>query len=99
MNLYRSSNKGRQGKTIVFGIMIVLVIVMLVFGVVQANGNKQIFDFNNDFEYAYVCWPDGTPEKLRLKKWNDYDGDQIQLITTDGGCYVFHSSKCVLANK
>lgn len=60
--------------------------------------NKQLFDFNQKFEYAYVCWPDGTAEKLNIKSWKDYEGEQIQ-ITTDKGTYLFHSENIVLAHE
>jgi hypothetical protein len=64
----------------------------------SACTNKQVFDFNQKFEYAYVCWPDGTAEKLKIYSWKDYDGEQIQ-ITTDEGTYLFHSANCVLAHE
>ena len=76
----------------VFLVLIVLGAGMLLFG------NKQLLDFNQKFEYAYVCWPDGTAEKLTIKSWRDYDGDQIQ-ITTDKGTYLFHAENCVLAHE
>lgn len=78
----------------------VVVVAALLVGIVGyfALGNKQILDLNQKFEYAYVRWPDGTAEKLELKSWKDYDGEQIQ-ITTDNGTYLFHSANCVLAHE
>lgn len=81
-------------------LILVVVVAALLVGIVGyfALGNKQILDLNQKFEYAYVCWPDGTTEKLRIKSWNDYEGEQIQ-ITTDDGTYLFHSANCVLAHE
>jgi len=82
-------------------IYVVLAAVVLLIALtvsLAACSNKQMFDFNQKFEYAYVCWPDGTAEKLKIHSWKDYDGEQIQ-ITTDEGTYLFHSANCVLAHE
>ena len=81
-------------------IIIVIISVAMILGAIGhfVLGNKQIIDFNQKFEYAYVCWPDGTSEKLKIKSWKDYDGEQIQ-ITTARGTYLFHSANCVLAHE
>lgn len=82
-------------------IYVVLIAVAMLLALtvsLAACSNKQVFDFNQKFEYAYVCWPDGTAEKLKINSWKDYDGEQIQ-ITTDKGTYLFHSANCVLAHE
>lgn len=81
-------------------VAVVIAVIMLVTVMLfcASCGNKQVFDFNQKFEYAYVCWPDGTAEKLKISSWKDYDGEQIQ-ITTDEGTYLFHSANCVLAHE
>lgn len=82
-------------------IYVVLVAVFLLIALtvsLAACSNKQLFDVNQKFEYAYVCWPDGTAEKLKIHSWKDYEGEQIQ-ITTDKGTYLFHSANCVLAHE
>lgn len=79
-------------------IIAILLVVVLVVTLCVGCGNKQVFDFNQKFEYAYVCWPDGTAEKLAITAWKDYDGEQIQ-ITTSEGVYLFHSANCVLAHE
>lgn len=81
-------------------LVVVSIVLILVSGVLllASCSNKQIFDFNQTFEYAYVCWPDGTAEKLAIRSWKDYDGEQIQ-ITTDKGTYLFHSENIVLAHE
>ena len=60
-------------------------------------GNYDMFDTTYTFNYAYVVWPDGTAEKLAIKSWTDYEGEQIQIKTEDDQVYVFHAANCVLA--
>ena len=60
-------------------------------------GNYDMFDTPYTFNYAYVVWPDGTAEKLAIKSWTDYEGEQIQIKTEDDKVYVFHAANCVLA--
>lgn len=74
-------------------VAVVLVGCMIIF----SSCNKQIFDTTYNFNYAYVVWPDGTSEKISIKSWKDYEGEQIQIKTEDGDVYIFHSSNCVLA--
>ncbi len=79
-------------------VVAVLLIIVGAVSMFMLNSNKQLFDFNQKFEYAYICWPDGTAERVKLVSWKDYDGEQIQ-ITIDKGTYVFHSTNCVLAHE
>lgn len=79
---------------------LILVAVVLVGCMISFSScNKQIFDTTYNFNYAYVVWPDGTSEKISIKSWKDYEGEQIQIKTEDGDVYIFHSSNCVLASE
>ena len=82
----------------IYGVFVAVFLLIALTVSLAACSNKQIFDFNQKFEQAYVCWPDGTAEKLKIHSWKDYDGEQIQ-ITTDEGTYLFHSANCVLAHE
>ena len=62
-------------------------------------GNKTIFDAVNRFDYAIVQFPDGSSKKIELKSWNDYDGEQLQLIAEDGTIYLVSSFNCVLVKE
>lgn len=64
-----------------------------------ASCNKQVFDTTYAFDYALVLFPDGTSEKIKIKKWNDYEGEQIQIVAEDGKTYLFHSANCVLVSE
>ena len=64
---------------------------------VLGSCNKSIFDTTYKFNYAYVVWPDGTAEKLKVSSWKDYEGEQIQIKLENGHVYLFSSYNCVLA--
>jgi len=51
----------------------------------------------NDAQEAFKAVTDGTAEKLAIKSWTDYEGEQIQIKTEDDKVYVFHAANCVLA--
>ena len=34
--------------------------------------------------------------ELNIKKWNDYDGEQIQILTEDGKVYLVSSYNTIL---
>lgn len=74
-------------------------IITLLLAVSLCSCNKQMFDTNYSFNYAYVVWPDGEAEKLAIKSWKDYDGEQIQIKTKNDKVYLFHSANCVLAHE
>lgn len=58
--------------------------------------NQEIFDTNLKFNRALVKWPDGTMKELKIYKWCDYEGEQIQIRATDGKVYLISSLNAVL---
>ena len=77
--------------------IVIIAIMAVVFFGFNFLSNRQVFDTTYSFNYAYVQWPDGKAEKLKIKSWKDYEGEQIQIKTEDDKVYVFHSANCVLA--
>lgn len=79
----------------ILAVVILLLIVVLVLTLSACNYN--VFDFEYTFTNAYVkineTWVD-----LEIVKWGDYEGEQIQLILTDGTAIVVHSLNCILYN-
>lgn len=76
--------------------------IVLVLGTVLtlASCNKQVFDTTYSFDYALVQFPDGTYEKIEIKTWTDYeDGEQIQIVGTNGVAYLVNSVNCVLVSE
>ncbi len=86
-------------KSTIMGIIAFILFILLLFWLtitLTGCGNKQMFDMTYTYRYAYVVWPDGTSEKLAIKSWTDYDGEQLQITTTEGKTYLFSSYNCVL---
>ena len=62
-------------------------------------GNQQIFDTTYTFNYAIIELPNGEIVEGKVKSWNDYEGEQIQIVI-DGVTYLTHSENVVMiANK
>ena len=59
-------------------------------------GNLDMFDTNYTYHYALTKWPDGSMKKIEIKQWTDYEGEQIQIISTDGNIYLLSMNNTVL---
>ena len=57
--------------------------------------NKQIIDFDNHFERVHIY---SVNKCVAISTWNDYDGDQIQVKTSEGDVWLFHSSSIILVH-
>lgn len=58
-------------------------------------GNKQFFDTTYTFDKAIVSLPDGSVVEGKVSSWNDYEGDQIQVVI-DGTTYLVHAANVAL---
>ena len=80
-----------------FIVSLVVAILIAMSTIFLTGCNKQILDFNNKYTHAYIKineeWID-----VEIKTWNDYDGDQLQIILKDGTVMVIHSVNCILYN-
>ena len=78
-------------------IITLLIVLMILFATTMTVGcNRQVFDFNLKFDYALVEFPGGEVQKIHIHKWKDYEGEQIQLISTDGTVYLVSSINTIL---
>jgi hypothetical protein len=59
--------------------------------------NKQIIDFTYKYNYAIIKLPNGDVIEGKLDSWNDYEGEQLQLVI-DGTTYMVNSVNVVLIN-
>lgn len=60
--------------------------------------NKQYYDFNNHFNKAIINIGNETIE-VEVKYWTDYeDGEQLQIIDSNGTVYLTSSFNCTLIN-
>lgn len=83
-----------------FIIIAIFTICLFSFGCNQTEcdgcfGNQTTFDFTKTYEHAYVK----IGEKwtvVDVKQWNDYEGEQIQIVLQDGTVLLFSSVNCIL---
>jgi hypothetical protein len=67
-----------------------LTVIMLMTGC-----NKQVVDLMYSYSWVQLKMPDRTIVEGKLNSWNDYEGDQLQVVI-DGVTYLVHSSNVVL---
>ena len=85
----------------VFKMELLSLAIAVVMGLTLVSCNKGgvIFDTHWKFNKCEARFPDGSIRILKVRKWYDYpNSDQIQVETTDGCVYVFHSNNVVLIN-
>ena len=83
-------------------VFMLFIIGVILFGIFYKNviGNKQLFDFNQNFNTAYISFPDGTHQKIKIQYWNDYDGsDSIQIIDCNGKPFYTHLQRVILTKE
>ena len=57
--------------------------------------NKQIIDTTYSYNKAIINTGDETIT-VNIKSWKDYDGEQLQIVTTDGKVYLGSSFNIIL---
>ncbi len=77
------------------GVHIIGAIMLFVTLILLTGCNKQVFDTKYTYDKA-ICNYDGDKLELEIKKWLDYDGEQIQIIDKDGSTYLVSANKCYL---
>lgn len=73
-------------------ILLLIVPVLLITGC-----NRQVFDFKYTYNKAY-CNYNGDKFELDIDKWNDYDGEQIQIKSNDK-TYLISANNCYLVEE
>ena len=77
------------------------IIVAIILGVLclvfypSVFGNKAVADFSQTFNYADVAIGNSV-KTYEIKKWTDYEGEQIQIWTKDGNVLLVSSLNTVL---
>ena len=78
-------------------LLLILLATCMLFTLVGCN--KQIFDTNYTFNYAYITIGDKVIEGV-VSKWNDYDdSDMMQVVFENGDVYYTHGENVVLCKK
>lgn len=77
--------------------ILVVIAIIIIIALCLTACNKTIVDMKYKFEKAHIrvndVWFD-----VDVDKWCDYDGEQLQLILTDGTVMIIHSRDCILYN-
>lgn len=60
-------------------------------------GNKEIFDTTRTYDRA-ICSIGGEWKEIKVSKWSDYEGEQIQIWDENGDYYLMSSVNCTLIN-
>lgn len=71
-------------------------IILILLSIVLTSCNQQIIDTNYTFDRAIVTMNDGTRMEIEIKQWNDYEGEQLQIIGKDGKVYLVSSYNTIL---
>lgn len=80
---------------------ILLVVALLISLIVLSScGNRQVgIDTNQTFTSALINLG-GEWRTINVKSWRDFDnGDEVQIITTNGDVYLTHYVNVILVNK
>lgn len=75
-------------------IAIILAVLMLVS--FAGCGNYDLVDTVYSYDKAILELANGEVIEVDVKKWSDYEGEQIQIIAEDGTVYLTSSLRCDL---
>ena len=75
------------------GLKILLLVVITTLCLTGCN--KQIIDLKYTYDRA-ICDIGGTYQEIKIKKWTDYEGEQLQIIDNEGHIYLVSSINCTL---
>ena len=76
-------------------ILLLTIVALCLLSLVSCN--QQIFDTNYTYTRAYLKIDDKWIV-IPISKWCDYEGEQIQIILTDGSVILTSSYNCILYN-
>ena len=82
-----------KNKDFVTMVAIITVAILILFGLTGCN--QQIIDLNYTYDKA-ICKIGNETKEIEIKKWNDYDGEQLQIIDKEGTVYLVSSFNCTL---
>ena len=87
-----------KNKNIARGLCVLMLIAVLALIVCMCTGcgNVQLVDTVYTYDRAIIEMPGGDVIEVEIKKWGDYDGEQLQIVAEDGTVYLVSSYNCVL---
>ena len=73
-------------------------LIILIFPIVFLCGcNYNPIDLDYYYDKA-ICNYDGDKFELKIDSWNDYEGEQIQILS-NGNVYLISANHCYLVSK
>lgn len=75
--------------------MIVITVIAAFLILLLSGCNKQIIDFDYSYNKA-ICNVGNEVKEIKIDKWTDYEGEQLQIKGTDGNTYLVSSVNCTL---
>lgn len=84
-------------------VIVTLLLIGMVYGVqfiknIAFGGNKQIIDTNIRFDKC-ITYLGNEKIEIDIDKWNDYEGEQIQIIDKNGNAYLLSSFNTMLVKE
>jgi diphthamide synthase subunit DPH2 len=76
-------------------ITVITLVVIMILELLLTGCNRQIIDTKRTYKTA-ICRYDGYSFNLKIKKWRDYEGEQIQIIDETGHTYLISANNCFL---
>lgn len=76
--------------------LLALTVTALTVFTLTACGNKQFLDTTYTFNKAMIKLQNNTVITVDIESWTDYEGEQLQIKSTDGTVYVVNSVNCTL---
>ena len=70
--------------------LFVVLVTLLIMGILTSC-NYAVIDTKFQYDYAIIRLPNGSVIEGKIVKWNDYEGEQIQLVLEDGNTYLVNS--------
>ena len=81
----------------IISIILAALVIVACFGFVGCSAyNKQIIDLNYSYDRAIIQLANGEVVECKIKKWSDYEGEQLQITAEDGTVYLTSSLRCDL---
>lgn len=75
-----------------------LLVVILCVGLLTGCTNKTLVDTTFTYDRAIIKLANDEVIEVEVKKWADYDGEQLQIIAKDGTVYLTNLYRCDLIN-
>lgn len=75
--------------------LLVLIALMIITVLTLTGCNKQVIDLNYSFNKA-IIYAGNEKIEIEIKKWSDYDGEQLQIVGKDGKVYLVSSFNTIL---